>query len=59
MDIEAHEDYEEIDTEETCRCVICDKRACIKNSYSVRGHRLIHKECMKKTFGEDIQRVFC
>ena len=31
--------------------MICGKEACIENSMSFRGHRLIHTECASNAFG--------
>ena len=66
MDVKVHENYEHIDKEnverflqsgtsnpedDVYRCVICGGKACIENSVSCRGHRLMHTSCMEKTFG--------
>ena len=37
--------------EDLYKCVICGKEACIENSMSFRGHRLIHTGCANKAFG--------
>lgn len=73
MDIKVNEDYEQIDAENIkefsntglnnpeeyrYRCVICGMRACIEDSMSVRGHRLIHTCCMRKAFGCDTTKAF-
>lgn len=66
MDVKVHENYEQIDKEnverfsrsgtsnpedDVYRCVICGCKACIGNSVSCMGHRLMHTSCMEKTFG--------
>ena len=33
------------------RCVICGEEACIGNSISCQGHRLIHNWCANRVFG--------
>lgn len=68
MDVKVHEDYEQIDKEnveifrkyrigkseeDMYRCVICGEKACISNSLSRMGHRLMHTQCMERTFGYD------
>lgn len=65
MDIEVHKDYKKIDAkniqtlkeyglsrdeENLYRCVICGKKACISNSMSYQGHRLMHTSCANKVF---------
>lgn len=65
MDIEVHKDYKKIDAEnirvfKKCklsgdeeylyRCVICGEKACIGNSMSWQGHRLMHTSCANKAF---------
>lgn len=65
MNIKVHEDYKKIDTENIktlekyglskdkenlYRCVICGEKACISNSMSYRGHRLMHTSCANKAF---------
>ena len=62
MDVKVHKDYEQIDKEnveifrkyrigkseeDIYRCVICGEKACISNSLSHMGHRLMHTRCMK------------
>ena len=69
MDIKVHEDYEQINKENVethkrtgtrkpramrYRCVICGEPACIDNSVSCCGHRLMHTDCAKRIFGTDI-----
>ena len=66
MKIKVHENYEQIDRknidtfqkyelshpeENLYRCVICGEQACIGNSISCQGHRLIHNWCANKVFG--------
>ncbi len=66
MEIKLHEDYEQIDKENIVtfkangiksqarnvyRCVVCGVKACIDDSVSCRGHRLMHTDCMVKMFG--------
>ena len=73
MTIVVHKDYEQIDVgnikqfkktgtgkpnKPIYRCVICGKRACIGSSCSSKGHRLMHTNCMMKTFGPDILKAF-
>lgn len=65
MNIKVHEDYKKIDAENIktlekyglsrdeenlYRCVICGKKACISNSMSYQGHRLMHTCCANKAF---------
>lgn len=72
MDIKVQADYKRIDADNIkqfgkagtdCgdlnlyRCVICGKEACIANSMSARGHRLIHISCMEKAFEYDIVKA--
>lgn len=66
MKIKVHENYEQIDRvnikifqeyglnnpeEYRLRCVICGEEACIGNSISCQGHRLIHNWCANRVFG--------
>lgn len=65
MDIEVHKEYEQIDkenievfkktglkhsSENRFRCVICGEPACINNSMSNCGHKLICNWCAARTF---------
>ena len=69
MDIKVHEDYEQINKENIevfektglkrseengFRCIICGEPACIDNSMSYSGHRLIHTVCVRRIFGSGI-----
>ena len=66
--IEVHKDYEQIDRENIevfkktglkrtrenrFRCVICGEPACLNNSMSCLGHRLVHTHCAYQTFEID------
>ncbi len=68
MEIELQKNYKEIDKQNielfekygtgNCEeyrhtCVICGKKACINDSMSYHGHRLIHTNCMWQTFGRN------